>query len=117
MFPLDPTPFVFAYVIAVFIFPWAVFCSYLIREWNYLKQKKVVGWLWVHPRQWSKIWEFRNTDPRSKYLFGKVKQWMFITFVAWVVGFVILGVTLYLLDANDLLINHSKGIYDPRKQR
>lgn len=38
---------------------------------------------------------------------------MKITATFWLAGFVIIGATRYFVDANDLLINHSKGVYGP----
>lgn len=111
-FPIDATPYVMVYSAIVFLCPWLIFTSYLLRELQVLRKHKLLRWL-INTREWQSIQEFRKTNAESQYLYGKVKTWMKITLTFWIAGFVILGATLYLMDANDLLINHSKGIYGP----
>ncbi|MFQ5846553.1 MAG: hypothetical protein ACE5IQ_02645 [Candidatus Methylomirabilales bacterium] len=109
-FPIDVTPYVMVYAAVVFLCPWLILASYLLRELRVLRKHGLLG-LTTNAEVWNEIQSFRKTNPESKYLYGKVKQWMKITLTFWVTGFVILCAALYLLDANDLLINHSKGIY------
>ena len=60
---------------------------------------------------WKEVKAFRKENTKSKYLYGKVKRWFVITILSWVLGFIVLGITLFTLEQNNLLINHSKGIY------
>lgn len=104
MFPIDPTPYVVIYAVIVFLCPWAIYTSYLIRELRVLRRNDVIDWFSITGEQWQKIKEFRKTNPESRYLYGKAKQWMRLTFICWVLGFTILAITLVVLSANGLLL-------------
>jgi len=111
VFPIDLEPFILIYVFIVFLCPWAVFGSYLLRELQFLRKNDMIDWFSVTMEQWNKVNEFRRTNPESRYLYEKVKRWMLITLLCWVFGFAILAVTIGVMSANDLLIDHTKGIY------
>lgn len=95
VFPIDPTPIIIPYAIIVFLFPWLVFVYFCLRRWGIISNK--------FPRF------DKTTDSDS---IGKIQiKWMLITFLCWFLGFALMAGTLFLLEENNLLINHSKGIY------
>lgn len=87
-FPIDPTPYVILYVFIFFILPFSVLSKNQIK--------------YVYKLYFSE---------RDEVLEKIVKKWFFITLISWVIGFFLLGLVLFILESNNLLINHSKGLY------
>ncbi len=110
MFPVNPSPYILVYIILVFFCPWCIYGTYVIREIHFLRKHKVFIPFNIITT-WKEVKKFRNKNAKSKYLYSKVKKWFVITIILWVLGFIVLGITLFTLEQNNLLINHSKGIY------
>ncbi len=111
MRPINPTPYVLIFIILVFLCPWSVLCTYVIYDVRILSKNNVFSFDLNPIRALRKVSKFREKNDKSKYLNEKVKKWLIITLISWVIGFLCLGITLFLLEKNNLLINHSKGIY------
>ena len=115
-FPIDPTPFVIPYAIIIFLLPWIICASFMIRNMAFLSKKGLLNWGLDFEKQ-KLAREFMKSDPQARSLYKQLKRWMIITIALWVGGFAVLGTTLYLMEENDLLINHSKGLYGPNENK
>ena len=101
MFTINPTPYVFAYAFLVFFCPWCVYATHLVRELRFLMKNDIVQWFnFSFISMWRSMKQFRKDNPEAKHLYGKVKKWLVITLASWIVGFALLGITLYVLDRN-----------------
>ena len=121
-FPIDPTPFVIPYVILIFLLPWGLAASFLIRELALAQREgqlsRLMGFTGLSIIERIKAArEYRGSNPLAMRLHQKTVQWALITILLWIVGFVLLGSTLFIMDRNDLLINHSRGLYGPHEIR
>ncbi len=103
MTPINPTQYVLIYAIVIFVLPWGVFITYLIRVAFRSHQLGAVSF------GYSQINELAKKDPKLKTLYTKSKRWLIIVFTMWLFGSFLLILTLYLLDNNNLLVNHNKG--------
>ena len=117
-FPLDPTHFVVPYAIVVFLLPWLISAAYAMRELRLLYQSGVLAEMLKVPildfkAQRTMRLRFYEEHPVADALHRRLIRCAIITIALWVVGFTILGSTLYWMEKNDLLINHSKGLYGP----
>ncbi len=112
MFPINPTPYIFAYFVIVFLCPWFRFAVCFFSDLRYLRKSnelKLDEFNFIKRRK--RIKKFRKENEQARKSYSKVKKWFVITLISWILGFVVLGVVLLILEQNDLLINHSKGIY------
>lgn len=96
IFPIDPTPFMYIFAVVVFLLPWLIYMYHIFQHTKKSGIKFIEEGFWVS-------WKVPLTKSN--------KKWFLITLICWVLGFALLGLTLYFLDQNNLLINHSKGIY------
>lgn len=115
-FPIDPTPFVIPYAIVVFLCPWIVYGSFILRELALISKSGIYK-QHLGLKRYAVIREFRKNNPQANYLHRKAIRWGITTGIMWITGFIILGTTLYLMEENDLLINHSKGLYAPSENK
>jgi hypothetical protein len=99
MKPIDPSPYVAAYAVLVFLAPWLVCMSFNIRKLLYARSTGISLWSWGASEQ---IRTLRQTDPYAAHLHQRLVMWMKATLVMWLVGFAVLGLAFYLL--------HSRGI-------
>jgi len=112
MFPINPTPFVLVYAFIVFFCPWCIYIICLIRELRFLINNDIIHFFNLDFfKMWRITKQFRKNNPEAKYFYRKVKIWFVITLVSWLIGFFLLAITLYILECNNLLVNHSKGMY------
>ena len=92
-------PYFLAYIIIVFLCPWFIFAFHLIRELHFLtKNNKDLFLKQDFIFSWRDIKKFRKENPRAKYLYGKVKKWMVITSLSWIIGFLILIGIIFLIN-------------------
>ena len=99
MKPIDPSPYVAAYGVLVFLAPWLVCMSFNIRKLLYAWRTGISIWSRGASQQ---IRTLRQTDPYAAHLHQRLVMWMKITMLMWLVGFAVLGLALYLL--------HSRGV-------
>jgi hypothetical protein len=111
IFPIDPTPYVFVYLFFVFLIPWSIFAFWAIKHMIYLLRSYPEFAAFMTPKNLKEIKHIRKHDPQLMGLYRKTMRWLFTTLTCWILGFAVLGVTLFLLDRNNLLINYSKGIF------
>lgn len=96
---LDPSPYVVAYGVIVFLAPWLVCMSFNVRKLLYARRTGISLWSWGAS---EKIRALRQTDPYAAHLHQRLVLWMKATTVMWFVGFAILGLGLYPL--------HQRGV-------
>ena len=112
MFPIDPTPYVMLYIFVVFCCPWFIFSVSLTHELLYLRKNTSLGWSLLNtPSVMRAASMYRKNDPVAERLHNRVIRSLIFVATCWVVGLMILFLTLYFMETNNLLINHSKGIY------
>src|SRR5215813_1365185 len=99
MKPIDTSPYVAAYGVFVFLAPWLVCMSFNLRKLLYARRTGISLWSWGASEQ---IRNLRQTDAYAEYLHRRLVMWMKVTLVMWLVGFAVLGLTLYLL--------HNRGV-------
>jgi hypothetical protein len=108
MSPINPTPYVIIYILSVFVLPWAICGSFVIRG---LARARQLGVNLFSGNAKTQILELQKTDQILSNLSKNTRKWFVIVFISWIMGFSILVFTLYKLESANLLINHSKGIY------
>jgi len=94
MTPIDPTPYVAAYGVVVFLVPWLVYGSFIVRSLMYARSCGISLLSWTASAQ---IRALRQTDSRAAFLHQRSLRWFVITLVTWLVGFAAMCLTLYLL--------------------
>ena len=99
MKPIDPSRYVAAYGMLVFLAPWLVCMSFNVRKLLYARRTGISLWSRGASEQ---IRALRRTDPYAAHLHQCLVMWMKVTLVMWLVGFAVLGLALYLL--------HSRGV-------
>jgi hypothetical protein len=119
-FPIDPTPFLIPYALIVFFLPWLVAAVFVLRGLKLLYQSGVMNELnKLSPFSFRERREihrrYLKQNPEAAWVHKNAVRWGILTLAAWVVGFVLIGGTLYWMDQNDLLIDHSSGLYGPKE--
>ena len=99
MAPIDPTPFVAIYAALVFLVPWLVLGSFIVRGLLHARNCGIPLLSWTASAQ---IRALRQTDARAAFLHQRSLRWLRITSVIWFAGFAVMCLTLYLL--------HRRGI-------
>ena len=105
MAPIDPTPYVIPYAIVVFLCPWIVYASIIVRHCWLLKKNNISSnFLFEKSDDRAKRIEFLRTNQESLNLRRKAVRWMVIVLLCWIIGFAFLAGTLLVLGINDMLI-------------
>jgi hypothetical protein len=99
MKPIDPAPYLVVYGVLVFLVPWLIYGSFIVRGLLYARSR---GISLFSSTSSARIRELRRTDSRASFLHQRTVRWFFITLAMWFVGFAVMGLTLYLL--------HRRGI-------
>ncbi len=99
MTSLDPTPFVAVYVALVFVLPWVVGGVFVAKALMYARSRGISLFSITAPAQ---IRALRQIDAHADFLHRRSRRWLVITLAAWVAGFGVMCLMLYLL--------HQKGI-------
>ena len=94
MKPVDPTPFVAVYVVIVFVLPWLICVSFILRKLHYASKSGISLLSFDASAQ---IRALRQVDPYAAGLHRRGLKWLVITLCLWLVGFAILILALYLL--------------------
>jgi hypothetical protein len=100
MKPIDPTPFVAVYVVIVFVIPWLVYASYILRKLHYA-QRSGIHLLSFNAS--AQIRALRQIDPYAAELHRRTFKWLVIVLSIWIVGFAVLVLTLYLLHKDGIV--------------
>ena len=99
MTPVDPSPYIAVYGVVVFLAPWLIYGSFIMRGLLYARSRGIpLGSFGASAR----IRALRQTDAHAAYLRQRSWRWLLITVVMWFVGFAVLGLMLYLL--------HKRGV-------
>ncbi|MCO5052086.1 MAG: hypothetical protein M9920_07265 [Verrucomicrobiae bacterium] len=99
MKPLDPTPYVAVYGVLIFLVPWLIYMSFIVRSLLYARRQGVSLFSLTGSAQMRAL---ARVDSYAAFLKRRALRWFVITLTMWFVGFAILGLTLYLL--------HKRGI-------
>jgi hypothetical protein len=100
MTPIDPTPFVALYVVLVFVPPWVIYGSFVVRSLVYARSRGISLFSATASAQ---IRLLRQTDSRAALLHRCSWRWLVITLAAWVAGFAGLCLTLYVLHRSGIV--------------
>jgi hypothetical protein len=92
MKPIDPTPYVAVYGLLMFLVPWLIFGSYIIRGLVYARGKGICLFSLTGG---AEIRALRQTDSHAAFLHRRSLRWLVITLALWIVGFALLGLTLF----------------------
>ena len=96
---IDPSPFLVVYGVLVFLVPWLIFMSLIVRGLLYARKCGIPLLSWTASAQ---IRELRQTDSYAAFLHRRSLRWLMIVVATWLVGFAVMCLTLYLL--------HQRGI-------
>ena len=99
MKPIDPTPYLVVYGVLVFVAPWLIYGSFIVRGLLHARSR---GISLFSPTAGAKIRELRRTDSIAASLHQRSLRWFLITLAMWLVGFAVMGLALFLL--------HKRGI-------
>lgn len=99
MRPIDPTPYVATYVVIVFVVPWLIYGSFVMRCLIYAQRKGIPLFSLAGAAQMRAL---RQTDSHAALIHRRAKRWAFIVLAIWFIGFAVMCLTLYWL--------HSKGV-------
>src|SRR5262245_12470919 len=99
MKPVDPTPYVAVYGVLVFLVPWLIYGSFIVRSLFYARSR---GISLFSPTASAQMRALVLSDSHAALLKRRAWRWLFITLGMWLVGFGVLCLTLYLL--------HRRGI-------
>jgi hypothetical protein len=99
MKPIDPSPYVAIYGVIVFLVPWLIYSSFIVRSLLYARSK---GISLFSPTASAQMRALVLSDNYAAFLKRRTWRWFFITLTIWFVGFVVMCLTLYLL--------HKRGI-------
>jgi len=97
---IDPSPYVAVYVVLVFLLPWLIYDSSILRALLYARRK---GISLLPAAASAQIRALRQTDSHAAFLHRHSLRWLVITFVMWFVGFAVLGATLYWLHRSGIV--------------
>jgi hypothetical protein len=99
MKPIDPDPYLVVYGVLVFLVPWLIYGSFIVRGLLYARSRGISLFSFTASAQIRKL---RRTDNRAAFLHQRTLRWLVITLTMWVIGFAVMCLTLYLL--------HRRGI-------
>ena len=99
MHPTDTALCLAICYIPVFLVPWLILSSFIVRNMLYARSK---GIPLLSIDASAQIRELRQSDQRAAFLHQRIKRWFYITFAMWLIGFVVMCLTLFLL--------HQRGI-------
>jgi hypothetical protein len=99
MTPIDPTPYLAVYGVLVFLMPWLIYGSYIIRGLMYARTRGISLVSWTAS---AEIRALRLTDSHAAFLHQRSLRWLIIMLVMWLVGFTVMCLTLFWL--------HRRGI-------
>jgi len=99
MKPIDPSPYLVVYGVLVFLVPWLIYGSFIVRALLYARSRGISLW---SPAAREKMQELRRTDSHAALLHQRTLRWFIITLAAWLVGFAVMCLTLLIL--------HKRGI-------
>jgi hypothetical protein len=99
MTPIDPSRYVAVYCVVIFLVPWLIYASFIVRALLYSRRNGISLFSWTASSQMRML---RQTDRYAAFLYRQTRRWFIIMMTMWFVGFAVMGLTLYLL--------HRRGI-------
>src|SRR5713101_2517377 len=87
------------YVVLVFLVPWLIYGSFIVRGLMYARSRGISLFSSTASAQ---IRALRQTDSRAAFLHRRSLRWLVVTLATWLAGFAVMCLTLYLL--------HRRGI-------
>ena len=100
MKPIDPDPYLIVYGVLVFLAPWLIYGSFIVRGLLYARSR---GIPLFSPTAGAKIRELRRTDSRAASVHQRSFRWFLITVAMWLVGFAVMGLALFLLHEHGIV--------------
>jgi len=100
MKPLDPTPYLIVYGVLVFLVPWLICGSFIVRGLLYARRR---GISLFSGSASVEIRELSRTDSRAAFLHQRSLRWFVIGLAMWFGGFAVMGLTLYLLHRRGII--------------
>ena len=82
MKPIDPDPYLLVYGVLVFLAPWLIFGSFILRNMLYARSKGISLFSLTASAQMRAL---RRTDSHAAFLHQRTFRWFFITLSMWVV--------------------------------
>lgn len=99
MKPIAPSPYLVVYGVLVFLVPWLIYGSFLVRAMLYARSRGISLWSFTAREEMR---ELRRTDSHAALLHRQSFRCFFITVAMWFGGFAVMCLTLLLL--------HKRGI-------
>ncbi|MFO1513941.1 MAG: hypothetical protein U1F83_13660 [Verrucomicrobiota bacterium] len=99
MKPFDPSPYVAVYGVLVFLVPWLIYGSFIVRSLLYARSRGISLFSRTASAEMQALYQ---SDSHAALLKRRAWRWLFITLTMWFVGLAVMGLTLYLL--------HRRGI-------
>src|SRR5690349_12893005 len=96
---INPDPYIAVYAVVVFLVPWLIYGSFIVRGLTYARSKGIRLFSWTAS---TDIRALRETDGYAAWLHRRTLRWLVIMGATWFLGFAVLCLTLYLL--------HGRGI-------
>ena len=116
IFPIDPTPFIIPYAVIFFLLPFLIYAYHSIAEISLVVKKSDQKYKFVIPFvSLLETMKIRRNDEEVGKKFKKAIKWLIICTITWLVGFFLLAAILIIMNSNDLLIDHSRGLYGPNE--
>jgi hypothetical protein len=109
MTPIDPFPYAAIYVVVVFIGPWMTFAWLLWRELRFARSHGIALTAQNWRTEWPRLKRFRREDPQARRLYELVRKWLRITLLTWIIGFIVAGGTLFILERAGVLVGPYSG--------
>lgn len=98
---IDPSPYLVVYGVLVFLVPWLILGSFIVRGLLYARRCGISLLSWTASAQ---IRELRQTDSYASFLHRRSLRWLIIVATTWFVGFAAMGLTLYLLHQRGIIV-------------
>jgi len=98
---LDPTPYIVVYGVVVFLTLWLIYGSFIVRGLLYARSKGIGLFSWTAS---DDIRILRQADSHAAFLHKRSLRWMIITGIIWLLGFVVMCLTLYLLHRSGTIV-------------
>ena len=100
MKPIDPSPYVAIYGVLVFVVPWLICGSFVVRSLLCARSRGISLFSRTASAEMRALFQ---TDSRAAFLKHRAWRWFFVTLTMWCVGFAVLCLALYLLHRQGIV--------------
>jgi len=85
---------------------WSVdaFAWLLWRELRFARSHGIALTAQTWRTEWPRLKRFRREDPQARRLYELVSKWLRITLLTWIIGFIVLGGALFILERAGMLV-------------